>query len=521
MAGWLARAYQRSAGAYIALFIGLLSSVILIYAGFCEWVFARYLQLGIDDLRFLMLAGESGIVAGLVGSALLTARRETALVDWLRHRGDPERAVDAWNGLASLPMRVVVRSELVIAALGAPGFVYALVHRFDLGPAPLATLLVGMVTLQLGCGSFALILFDIFLRPIRTEIDLALPADFSPTHEGVGMARRITAELFILILAPTVLAAGALSPPGGGAGQLAKNYLVSALVTAAFSLFIGLGLVERVSGPVRHLLDGTRGVTAGDLSVRVPLVSTDEHLVLTDSFNRMVSGLREREALHSAMSAYIDPAIAQRVLAEGAHIKGEAAEVTVMFVDIVGFTALAEHAAPEQVVSDLNDFFDLVIPAVVDHGGHANKLLGDGLMAVFGVPARFADHADRALAAARTIQQRLADRYAGHLWAGVGLNSGTVVVGSMGGGTKLDYTIIGDAVNVASRVEAWTRQTGDLILLTETTRALLRDDADLEQRGSQALRGRAAPVRLWAAGVPSMAGTGGTPAQLRVAGTAR
>jgi len=227
------------------------------------------------------------------------------------------------------------------------------------------------------------------------------------------------------------------------------------------------------------------------------LASTDEHLVLVDSFNRMVTGLRERQALHAAMGSYVDPAIAERIMAEGATIEGEAVDVTVMFVDIVDFTTLAEDAAPEELVSNLNEFFDVVIPVIVDHGGHANKLLGDGLMAVFGVPIALEDHADRALAAAREIQLRLAERYGDLLRAGTGLNSGTVVVGTMGGGPKLDYTIVGDAVNVAARVEAHTRQTGDAILLTDSTRARLHDEPALESRGSQSLRGRAAAVGLW------------------------
>ncbi len=121
-------------------------------------------------------------------------------------------------------------------------------------------------------------------------------------------------------------------------------------------------------------------------------------------------------------------------------------------------------------------------------------------MAVFGAPEPLSDHAERALDAARAIQARLAG---GPVRAGVGLNSGTVVVGSMGGGGKLDYTIIGDVVNVAARVEAQTRHTGDGILLTDATKALLNGADGLEPRGTQPLKGRAAAVGLWAAAGPA------------------
>ena len=110
------------------------------------------------------------------------------------------------------------------------------------------------------------------------------------------MNRRITGELFLLIFSPAILTAGLLAPEGGGASAFAKSFLVGGLVTGGFAVLIGQVIVERVSGPVRDLLIGTRAVTAGDLSVRVPLASTDEHLVLADSFNRMVIGLGERQA---------------------------------------------------------------------------------------------------------------------------------------------------------------------------------------------------------------------------------
>ncbi|MEY2425725.1 MAG: adenylate cyclase [Actinomycetota bacterium] len=502
MAEFLARAYARSARGYFVLFLAVLLTVILSYTGAAVWVFARYIEMETRVFFVMLFIGETGILVGLTIAAFISARTETALMDWVGHddRGDreaSERAVEAWNGLATLPVRVVIRAEICVAMVTGTPLLIAAVTEARLRAPAIGILAFGMVILELGCGSFGLILIDIFLRPVRTEIDAALPADFQPSHLGIGMGPRIAAELFILILAPTVLTAGALTQPGGGAGGLARTFAVGIVVTATFSGLIGLVIVERVSAPIRDLISGTRAVGAGDLAVRVPLANTDEHLILTDSFNRMVMGLRERLALQSAMGFYVDPGVAQRMMAEGARITGEAADVTVMFVDIVGFTAHAEGSAPEEIVSDLNEFFELIIPPIIDAGGHANKLLGDGLMAVFGVPLPYDDHADRALAAAREISTRLAGRYGGRLRAGVGLNSGKVVVGSMGGGPKLDYTIIGDAVNVAARVEAWTRVTGDVILLTDTTRAMLSHSNGLTSRGSHEIRGRTAHVELW------------------------
>ena len=122
-----------------------------------------------------------------------------------------------------------------------------------------------------------------------------------------------------------------------------------------------------------------------------------------ESFNAMMRGLSEREALRGAFGSYVDPVVAERVLEEGQLLEGEDREVTVMFVDVRDFTPRAERSSARETVEFLSEFFDLVVPLVLDQGGHANKFLGDGLLAVFGAPERHADHADRAVASARAI----------------------------------------------------------------------------------------------------------------------
>ena len=172
-----------------------------------------------------------------------------------------------------------------------------------------------------------------------------------------------------------------------------------------------------------------------------------------------------------------------------------------MFVDVRDFTPLAERSSARETVAFLNDFFDTVVPVVRRHGGHANKFLGDGVLAVFGAPERHPDHADRALAAAGDIMAALERRFGSEVRVGIGLNSGPVVVGSVGGGGRLEFTVIGDAVNVAARVEAATRETGDTVLLTEATRCLLdgSQNGHLEVRGELPLNGKSEPVGLYAA----------------------
>ena len=140
------------------------------------------------------------------------------------------------------------------------------------------------------------------------------------------------------------------------------------------------------------------------------------------------------------------------------------------------------------------------MPIIARHGGHANKFVGDGVLAVFGAPERVPDHADRALEAACEIAAAVEEEFGSELAIGIGINSGPVIAGSIGGGGRLEFTVIGDPVNVASRVERATRKTGDVILLTEATRCLLtRQDIELDQRGSMALKGKLGDVALWSA----------------------
>jgi class 3 adenylate cyclase len=252
--------------------------------------------------------------------------------------------------------------------------------------------------------------------------------------------------------------------------------------------------------PIRDLAEGTERVAAGDYSRRLPVVQDDDLGALAASFNRMQAGLAERERLQAAFGTYVDPALAARLLEQGDDVfTGERREVTVMFVDIRDFTPFAEANTAEDTVSRLNTLFEIVVPAVVDAGGHVNKFLGDGALAVFGAPNDILDHADAALSAGMMIHRLVAERFGGELRIGIGINTGVVIAGTIGGGGKLEFTLIGDAVNVAARVEQLTKTTGDIILLTgNSVDGLASRPPGLTDRGSHALKGKSAAVQVFA-----------------------
>ena len=163
-------------------------------------------------------------------------------------------------------------------------------------------------------------------------------------------------------------------------------------------------------------------------------VQDDDLGVLTASFNRMQAGLAERQRLQGAFGTYVDPVLASRLLEQGDDVfAGERREVTVMFVDIRDFTPFAEASSAEDTVARLNALFEIVVPAVVDAGGHVNKFLGDGALAVFGAPNELAHHADAAAGTAVLIHRLVAEQFGGELRIGIGINTGLVIAGTIGG----------------------------------------------------------------------------------------
>jgi adenylate cyclase len=279
-----------------------------------------------------------------------------------------------------------------------------------------------------------------------------------------------------------------------------QDVLVSTIVLSSITLTVGLWTVAAAAGatagPIIKVADALRQVERGDLDVRVPVYDATETGRLQVGFNAMVAGLREREKLRDAFGTYMDPEVAKHILEQGTDLAGEEVEVTVMFLDVRNFTQLAADTSAADVVARLNALFECVVPIVREHEGHVDKFVGDGVLAVFGAPQRTDQHADRALDAALEIAEKVQDL--GDLEVGIGLNSGPVLAGNVGGGGRLEFTVIGDVVNVAARIEAATRETGDIILLSERTRELMTEPPEAEERTGLTLRGKSETVTLYA-----------------------
>lgn len=366
-----------------------------------------------------------------------------------------------------------------------------------------AAVISGVSTIVLGALTACSLQYLLVERALRPITGLAL-ADGVPRSSGVpGVGARLTMAWTLATGVPLlgIVAFSALDLTGSvfETARIGRAALFLALVALSVGLVAMEFAARSVAEPLESMRRALAKVEGGDFGGRVPVDDGSEVGLLQAGFNRMTAGLAERERLRDAFGAFVDPSLTERVLREGTDLAGEELELSLLFMDVRGFTSFSERAAAQQVVARLNDLYGEVVPIVLRHGGHANKFIGDGLLAVFGAPDRLTDHARRAVAAGIDIVAFVNRRYAGELRVGVGVNSGRVVAGTIGGGGRVDFTVIGDPVNTAARVESATRNTGDDLLITEATRSLLDDAPEVWlERPPIPLKGKAEPVRLYA-----------------------
>lgn len=469
---------------------------------------------GTDLIRIVVVSQVLLLAENALG--LVTAFRLVRPADpWLRGDRTPESAVAAWCALAGLP-RDFIRHRgatvFLVSVVPISGYV---VWELGYSFLPSFFIFTAASAIVLAYGVFArYFAVELMLRPVLEDISAELPDRADLGRPTVGLRARLLLAIPVINIITGVVVA-ALASGHEGLEALGWGLLAAMAVALTISLEMSIVLARSLFDPIVDLQRATDRVAEGDFNVRVPVVGTDETGRLSQSFNQMVVGLKEREALHEAFGAFVDPLVAERVLEEGTVLEGEEVEVSVLFLDIRGFTAFAERSSAAEVVRQLNEFYERVVPLLERHGGHANKFIGDGLLGVFGAPDKLADHADRAVAAALAIAGMVRRTYRGKLRIGVGVNSGTVVAGTIGGGGRVEFTVIGDVVNTAARVESATRETGDDVLITEATRALLRHDfGRFEERGAVELKGKTEKVRLLAPAAASPAPT------LRVVGGA-
>lgn len=239
------------------------------------------------------------------------------------------------------------------------------------------------------------------------------------------------------------------------------------------------------------------------LSKSISMNRGDEISELATSFNHMVKVLGEKEKIRSILGKVVSEEVAEELLVKRIRMEGEERSATIMFVDIRNFTSLSERMQPTNVLSMLNICFTKITDIIEQHHGIVDKYIGDSVMAIFGVPLESTHHGHNALVASleiinslKTINKNLANRGLPLVDVGIGINTGPVVAGNIGSEKRMNYTVIGDSVNLASRLQELNREYGTHIIVGETTKNIV-PEATYRPIGQAQIKGRNVPVSLY------------------------
>ncbi len=276
-------------------------------------------------------------------------------------------------------------------------------------------------------------------------------------------------------------------------------------VGIAFGLCTALMLSRLIARPVDHLRAAVQAVAAGRFDVRVPLPRADEFGLLVGEINDMIGELEKKERLHQTFGLHVGRTAAEQILTNDPGLGGIEQTITVVFVDIRGFTKRAAQSTPPEIVGVLNEFLGVMVHVVEDiHGGMINKFLGDGFMALFGV-GNVPAHAAAAVAAGREMLRELGDLNArlaragrAPLAIGIGIHTGPAIVGSIGSPKRMEFTAIGSTVNIASRIESLTKLLAEPFLISEATRRGLGENEPLREFPPQEIRGMEGRLAVFA-----------------------
>ena len=279
---------------------------------------------------------------------------------------------------------------------------------------------------------------------------------------------------------------------------------IAVLVVALAAVVIGLPMMiltsRSISDPIGEVVDAMAKVEKGDFDTEVAVFERSEIGRLQNGFNRMVTGLAERERVRDLFGRHVGTNVARRAIEEGASMSGDVQEAAILFIDLTGSTELAASHPPERVAEVLNEFFHIVVNAVDAREGMINKFQGDAALAVFGAPLRSDGAASAALATARTLGEQL--RELPLVDFGIGVSAGSVFAGNIGAENRYEYTVIGDPVNEAARL-ADLAKTSDRRILCSSAAIERADGAERTHwtaKGSEVLRGRSEATEISAPG---------------------
>jgi adenylate cyclase len=443
-------------------------------------------------LENILVAAVFVAVVGSIGT-LQAWKVLHPVVEMLRHESSP--SPDDQRDVLAAPQRIFL-FQAVLWAVASVVFLFLNArYSWDLGLTVFQIVLVsGWVT-----SCFAYLLAERSLRPVARSV----LSDGIPNRRFVPSVRDRIMFAWALgtgavLLGIVLVGVAVLRDPGQATPrQLGITVIVLGALGLAMGASSSLAAAQASSEPIRNLREALAEVEAGHLDVELPIYDGTEIGLLQAGFNQMVTGLQEREELRDLFGRHVGADVAKAALEKGVELGGEAREIAVLFVDIIGSTSLAEDRPPDEVVSLLNHFFDVVIDVVHEHEGWINKFEGDAALAIWGAPMEIEDMHTRALAAARTLGRRLEEEVP-DIKAGIGVSAGTAVAGNVGTHERYEYTVIGDPVNEAARLTNHAKQVDGRVVANQDLVERATDDEGRRWKELEPItvRGRSTPTRL-------------------------
>ena len=425
---------------------------------------------------FMVVAGPTGYLMGK--QAFATVER------WLasdRPPDDKERRA-AFTAPAALAVIGFIGWALAAVVFGTLNAITGTPAR------EVVRVIAGTLLAGVACAAICFLLAERFLRPVFARVFDGEPPDRPTT---LGITHRLILSWALGSGIPLLGIAFAPLTPATNKSQLFLPIVALAVIGLIAGGTFMVIAARSVSEPIDSVRTALEEVQDGDLTVNIPVDDGGEIGMLQAGFNRMVTGLQERERLRDLFGRHVGEEVARQAVEQSAGLGGEQRAASVLFVDLVGSTAIAQERAPDDVVRLLNEFFGTVVRTVAAEGGWVNKFEGDGALCVFGAPADQPDHAARALRAARTLG--IALRHGAP--AGIGVSSGQVVAGNVGAEQRYEYTVIGDPVNEAARLTEEAKHLPARVLASAAAvQSAGTEAANWAEVGTFPLRGRAAPT---------------------------
>ena len=349
-------------------------------------------------------------------------------------------------------------------------------------------------------------LINDFILDLKAKVFLQFQILYPAGKKRIGLT--LFFVFIILIVFPALLVILELTVaveiedkyPGFTSLSPLETTLTDRLVVLIGMILAVILLTRSFTKPIYSLLKNMNKVRELDYSTQAPIITEDEIGMLTQEFNKMVKGLKEREFIKDTFGKYVTKEVATLILDKKINVEGEDRLCTILVTDIANYTTISEELTPKEIVLMLNEYFSVLVNIIQNHKGIVNEFVGDAVFAMFNVPLDDPDHAVNAINAALAIEKITTTRKFGknrQLTTRIGINTGAVVAGNIGSPDRLKYGVVGDEVNVAARLEQLNKQYGTHMLVGENTYDIAKNHFNFIQLGNVQLKGKKKTINVY------------------------